>query len=68
MLKILPILIYLDGRPRDHNFDYVEDISFKCSFIIILDRQDYSMLRCDDRSLYLYQQLLILEDVMIEAL
>lgn len=68
MLKILSILVYLIGRPRDYNLDDVEDISFKCSFIIILDRQDDSMFCCDNRCFYLDQQLLILEDIMIEAL
>lgn len=68
MLKILPILVDLIGRPRDYNFDNIEDISFKRSFIIILDGQDYPMLCCDNGRFYLHQQLLILEDVMIEAL
>ena len=68
MLKILSILVDLIGRPRDYNFDNIEDISFKRSFIIILDGQDYPMLCCDNGRFYLHQQLLILEDVMIEAL
>ena len=68
MLKILSILVDLIGRPRDYNFDNIEDISFKRSLIIILDGQDYPMLCCDNGRFYLHQQLLILEDVMIEAL
>lgn len=68
MLKILSILVDLIGRPRDYNFDNIEDISFKRSFIVILDGQDYPMLCCDNGRFYLHQQLLILEDVMIEAL
>ena len=68
MLKILSILVDLIGRPRDYNFDNIEDISFKRSFIVILDGQYYPMLCCDNGRFYLHQQLLILEDVMIEAL
>lgn len=68
MLKIFSILVDLIRRPRYYNFNKVEDISFKRSFIIILDRQHYPMLCCDDRSLNLHQQLLILKDVVVEAL
>lgn len=68
MLKIFSILVDLIGRPRHYNFDKVEDISFQRSFIIILDCQHYPMLSCDNRRFYLHQQLLILEDVVIEAL
>lgn len=68
MLKIFSILVDLIGRPRHYYFDKVEDISFQRSFIIIFDRQHYPMLCCDDRRFYLHQQLLILEDIVIEAL